>query len=146
MSTSKTKNVIKNFSKEPIDFMLLIVVFIMLALGIIMVMSASSPRSIAETGESYEYVKTQALSACLGLVAMFVISKIDYRIYKKFYKLIYIAVIILLASVAVIGASDGRSKKMDKFRVYKFPTIRTCKSWINNLLCFIIIKEQRKIT
>jgi len=135
MSISKTKNVIKNFSKEPIDFMLLIVVFIMLALGIIMVMSASSPRSIAETGESYEYVKTQALSACLGLVAMFVISKIDYRIYKKFYKLIYIAVIILLASVAVIGASDGRSKKMDKFRIYKLSTIRTCKNRINCFLC-----------
>lgn len=118
MSVSRTKNIIKNFSKEPIDFVLLIVVFIMLALGIIMVMSASSPRSIAETGESYEYVKTQALSACLGLIAMFVISKIDYKIYKKFYKLIYIAVVILLASVAVIGSSDGRSKEMDKFRFY----------------------------
>ena len=121
-----TKNGIKNFSKEPFDFILIIVVFIMLALGIIMVMSASSPRSIAENGNSYEYVKTQALSAVLGLIAMFVISKIDYRMYKKFYKLIYIGVIILLASVAVIGASDGRSQKMDKFRFYKFSALRTC--------------------
>lgn len=39
----------KNFSKQPIDFILLIVVFIMLSLGLIMVMSASSPTSIAET-------------------------------------------------------------------------------------------------
>ena len=60
----------------------------MLALGIIMVMSASSPTSLAEEGNSYEYVKTQALSAGLGLIAMFVISKIDYKIYKKFYKII----------------------------------------------------------
>lgn len=118
MSVSRTKNVIKNFSKEPIDFVLLIVVFIMLALGIIMVMSASSPTSLAKEGNSYEYVKTQALSAGLGLIAMFVISKIDYKIYKKFYKLIYIAVIILLASVAVIGSSSGRSKALDKFRIY----------------------------
>ena len=57
MRSSRTKNVIKNFSKEPIDFVLLIVVFIMLASGIIMVMSASSPTSLAETGNSYEYVK-----------------------------------------------------------------------------------------
>lgn len=138
MSTSRTKNVIKNFSKEPIDFILLIVVFVMLALGIIMVMSASSPRSIAEEGNSYEYVKTQALSACLGLVAMFIISKIDYRIFKRFDNLIYIAVIVLLASVAVIGASDGRSKEMDKFRFYKFPTFRTCKDRINSFLCLFI--------
>ena len=118
MRESRMKNTNKNFSNQPFDFVLLIVVFIMLALGIIMVMSASSPTSIAETGKSYEYVKTQALSAVLGLVAMFVISKIDYKIYKKFYKIIYITVIILLASVAVIGASSGRSKTMDKLRIY----------------------------
>lgn len=132
------KNRIKNFSKEPVDFALLIIIFILLALGIIMVMSASSPTSLAETGSSYEYVKTQAFSACLGIIAMLIISKIDYRIFKKFDNLIYIAVIILLASVAVIGTSDGRSKKMDKFRFYKLSTIRTCKSGINNFLCFTI--------
>ena len=118
MRESKTKNAIKNFSKEPIDFILLAIVFTMLALGIVMVLSASSPTSLAETGSSYEYVKTQALSAVLGIIVMFIVSKIDYRIYKKFDKLIYITVIILLASVALIGASEGRSKKMDKFRIY----------------------------
>lgn len=139
MSISKMKNTIKNFSNQPFDFGLLIIVFIMLALGIIMVLSASAPASLAEEGNSYEYVKTQALSAVLGIIAMFIISKIDYRIYKKFDKLIYIAIIVLLASVAVIGASDGRSNKMDKFRIYKFSTIRTCKSRINNFLCIIIV-------
>lgn len=119
----RMKNKIKNFSKEPIDFVLLIVVFIMLALGLIMVMSASSPTSLAETGSSYSYVKTQALSAVLGLIAMLIISKIDYRIFKKFYKIIYIAVIILLASVAVIGKEVGRSKTLDRLRIYEFPTI-----------------------
>ena len=118
MRELRTRNSIKNFSKEPIDFMLLAIVFTMLALGIIMVLSASSPTSLAETGSSYEYVKTQALSAVLGIIVMFIISKIDYRIYKKFDKLIYIVVIILLLSVALIGASEGRSKKMDKFRIY----------------------------
>lgn len=118
MSTSKTKNIIKNFSNQPFDFILLIIVFIMLALGIIMVMSASSPTALAETGDSYSYVKKQAISAILGLVAMFTISKIDYRIFKKFDKIIYICVIILLASVALIGSSSGRSKTLDKFRIY----------------------------
>lgn len=117
------KNTNKNFSNQQFDFVLLIIVFIMLAAGIIMVMSASSPTSLAETGDSYSYVKKQAISAGLGLGVMFIISKIDYRILKKFYKIIYIVVIILLASVAVIGSSSGRSKKMDKFRIFKFSTI-----------------------
>jgi cell division protein FtsW len=123
MSRSKTKNTIKNFSNEPMDFVLLAIVFIMLAAGIIMVMSASSPTSLAETGNSYDYVKTQALSAILGIVAMFIISKIDYRIFKKFDKIIYITVIALLASVVLVGASSGRSKTLDIFRFYKFSTI-----------------------
>lgn len=101
----------KSFSKQPIDFILLIVVFIMLALGLIMVMSASSPTSIAETGKSYGYVKTQAISAALGLIGMVIISKIDYRMYKGFYKVIYIAVIILLGSVAVVGKEVGGAKR-----------------------------------
>lgn len=118
MRESRTKNVIKNFSKEPIDFVLLAIVFAMLALGIVMVLSASSPTSLAETGSSYDYVKTQALSAILGIIAMFIMSKIDYRIFKKFDKFIYISVIILLFSVALIGSSEGRSKTLDKFRIY----------------------------
>ena len=126
MSVSRKKDVIKTFSNQPFDFVLLIIVFIMLALGIIMVMSASAPTSLSEEGNSYEYVKTQALSAVLGIIAMFIISKIDYRIFKKFDKLIYIAVIVLLSSVIFLGASSRRSKKMDKFRFYEFPTIRGC--------------------
>lgn len=118
MRESRTKNVIKNFSNEPIDFVLLAIVFAMLALGIVMVLSASSPTSLSETGSSYDYVKTQALSAVLGIIAMFIISKIDYRIYKKFDKIIYAIVIALLASVAFIGASEGRGKTLDKFRIY----------------------------
>ena len=101
----------KSFSKRPIDFILLIVVIIMLAFGLVMVMSSSSPTSIAETGKSYGYVKTQAISAFLGIIAMAIISKIDYRIYKGFYKLIYIVVIILLASVAVVGVGAGGAKR-----------------------------------
>lgn len=101
----------KSFSKESIDFILLIIVFMMLASGLIMVMSASSPTSLSETSSSYAYVKRQAISAALGIVAMILISKIDYRIYKKFDKIIYIAVIILLASVAVVGSSSGGAKR-----------------------------------
>ena len=110
MAVSKKNENIKKANNQ-IDFILLIDVLLMLALGIVMVMSASSPTSLSETGKSYTYVKTQAISAVMGLIGMFVVSKIDYKIYKKFYKIIYIAIIILLASVAVIGHSVGGAKR-----------------------------------
>ena len=137
---SQSRKKEKDFSNNPMDFPLLIIVLIMLSLGIVMVLSASSPTSLSETGSSYTYVKTQILSAGLGLVGMFIISKIDYRIYKNLYKLIYLGIIVLNAAVAVIGYSVGRSKKMDRFRFYKFSTIRTCKNRINYLLCGITYK------
>ena len=88
-------------TEKPFDFILFITVLLMLCFGIIMVLSASSPSSLAETGGSYEYVKTQAVSAVVGVVLMLFISKIDYKVYSKFYKIIYFVGILLLFAVLI---------------------------------------------
>lgn len=99
--TKQTKRVSK-FVDKPFDFVLFIVVMLLLALGLIMVLSASSPSSLAETGDdSYVYFKKQGGFAILGIVAMMVISKIDYRFYKKISKNAYIIGIVLLLLVLV---------------------------------------------
>ena len=72
-----------------------------------MVLSASSPSSLATTGSAYTYVSKQALSAVIGIIGMIVLSKIDYRKYQKFYKIAYICSIIILLLVLVPGL--GRS-------------------------------------
>lgn len=100
--TSKAKKVPK-FINNPFDFVLCIIVFILLALGIVMVLSASAPSALAEGGEVYKYAGKQLLSGILGLVAMFVISKIDYRMYKKIYWPIYIASCLVLLLVLIPG-------------------------------------------
>ena len=68
-----------------------------------MVLSASSPSALATTGSSYTYVIKQALSAAIGIIAMLVISKIDYKKYAKFYKIAYIGSLIALLLVLVPG-------------------------------------------
>ena len=105
------KNKTEEYKNKPVDFILCITVLLLLALGIIMVLSASSPSSFSETGNSYTYVKQQALSAAIGLVAMFVISKIDYRIYKHLYKVAYVGSMLLLAIVPIIGSEAGGAKR-----------------------------------
>ena len=104
MSTKTvSKKRISSFLENPIDYTLLITILLLLALGLIMVLSASSPTSLSESGNSYKYFIKQAIFAGLGLVAMFFISKLDYRFYKKFYKIAYILAIILFILVLVIG-------------------------------------------
>jgi len=94
---------IVNTSQKPFDFTLCIIIFLLLASGIIMVLSASAPSSLSTTGNSYTYVIKQVVFAIIGIFLMFIISKIDYRIYKNFYKIAYIASIIALVSVAIPG-------------------------------------------
>ena len=84
------------------DFVLFITVLVMLGAGLIMVLSASSPSALSKTGKSYVYVQTQAVSAVLGIVAMLVISKINYKTWEKFSGfMVYLAAIALLLAVKI---------------------------------------------
>lgn len=101
----------ESFLKNPLDYTLLITILLLLAMGLIMVLSASSPTAISEGKSSYTYFIRQALFAVLGIVAMILISKIDYRVYKKFYIIAYVLSIILLAVVLVIGREVNGAKR-----------------------------------
>ncbi len=108
---TKRKETYKSF-----DFILFITVLLLLALGIIMVLSASSPSSLATTGSSYTYVIKQFACAVFGVIAMIILSKIDYKKYAKFYKIAYIVSLVALLLVLVPGL--GR-------------TVNGARRWIN---------------
>lgn len=107
------KNTVQ-IKEKPFDFVLFITILILLTIGIVMVLSASSPWALAKEGDSYYYVKKQAIYAVIGIVLMVVISKIDYKLYAKFAKIAYIGSIILLISVKVLGSSSkGATRWLD---------------------------------
>ena len=107
MAKKKSKLILKN----PLDFTLLITVFILLGLGIITVLSASSPTALAETGNSYKYLIKQMEAAVIGIFLMFVASKIDYKLWQKNYKIIYCICMILLLAVCALGREAGGAKR-----------------------------------
>lgn len=106
-------------SSNRVDFPLLIIVLMLVALGLVMVLSASSPSALAESGDSYAYFKKQAIAIVIGFISMYFLSRLNYDIYKNFYKIIYYLSVLILFLVLVphIGMDAvGRSKKMDKNR------------------------------
>ena len=107
MAKKKSKLILKN----PLDFTFLITVFILLGLGIITVLSASSPTALAETGNSYKYLIKQMEAAVIGILLMFVASKIDYKLWQKNYKIIYFICMILLLAVCALGREAGGAKR-----------------------------------
>ena len=107
-NSNKVKKVSK-FVNNQFDFLLCITVLLLLSLGVIMVLSASAPSALSETGSSYTYVRKQDTFAIIGIVLMFIISKIDYRFYKKYYWIVYFVSWTMLLLVIVPGI--GRNVK-----------------------------------
>ena len=86
MAKNKKVRKFSKFANNQLDFILLITVILLLSLGLIMVLSASSPTSLAETGDdSYSYFRKQAGFAIVGVIAMLFISKIGFG--KNFIRL-----------------------------------------------------------
>ena len=114
------KNKTNKDKTKPFDFILFMVVLVLLGMGITMVLSASSPLSLSTTSSSYTYVYKQAIAAVLGIILMVIISKIDYKILSKFYKVIWIFSIIGLAAVLIpgIGVEVNEAKRWIKFPIF----------------------------
>ncbi|MBR3134261.1 MAG: putative lipid II flippase FtsW [Clostridia bacterium] len=100
---TQTRKASSNKNTNIIDMPLLITVLILLALGIVMVLSASAPSALAKYGDSYKFVKTQAVAAVLGIGVMFFFSVFPHQFFKKYYRIIYWISFVLLFSVLVPG-------------------------------------------
>lgn len=114
MANKKKVKTYSSFLNNSIDFTLLIVLLILLSVGLIMVLSASSPKSLSDYDTSYHFFIRQLIFALLGLLAMAIISKIDYRFYQKFYKLAWIISVVLLALVLLIGTEANEATRWIK--------------------------------
>ena len=85
-----------------LDWVLLGAVIMITALGLVMVYS--STRNLV--GDPYYFVKRQAVSLVIGVIAFLVILRIDYRKFRDFSMLAYIMVIgLLFVVVSPVGSS-----------------------------------------
>ena len=92
--------------KGQMDFYFLITVFALLAMGLIMVFSASSEsaRYASYTGgDAYYYIKRQGLWAVLSVIAMFFFANFDYHYLLKWSVYILGIAVVMLIVVLVIG-------------------------------------------
>ena len=111
MAKKKKEKSFSSFVNNPIDFTLLITILLLLSMGLVMVLSASSPSALSESGNSYAFFSKQLIFAILGIIAMLFISKIDYRFYQKFYKHAWWIALILLALVLIAGRTVKGAKR-----------------------------------
>lgn len=113
---------VSSFVNNQFDFTLCITVLVLLAMGIIMVLSASAPSSLATTDSSYTYVGKQFAFAVVGIIVMFTMSKIDYRFLKKYYWIIYHIswIILLLVLIPSLGRSVNGANRWVDLKIIQF--------------------------
>lgn len=106
---------LKSGEHEP-DKSLIAATFVLMILGLVLLFSASSVVSYARFGNTYHYFLNQLVAVALGLVAFFIVSRIDYRVWRKYAFLFLIFSIVLLILVFIPGIRS---------------TYGTARSWIN---------------
>lgn len=89
--------------KKTADLAIFLAVIGLLSIGIVMVFSASAVKAYAQYNDSYYFLKKQLCWGILGLLAMFVTMKADYRGWRKWSKPFFIIAVFLLVAVLVPG-------------------------------------------
>jgi len=85
------------------DVWMIVSIFLILAIGLVMVYSASAVLAFHEFGDKFFYVKRQLLFAVLGIGAMFVAMNADFWIWKKWSKAGLVICFVLLVIVLIPG-------------------------------------------
>ncbi|HLL78440.1 MAG TPA: putative lipid II flippase FtsW [Ktedonobacteraceae bacterium] len=88
-----------------IDSWLLIIVLALLCIGIVMVYSASAFQAALYQGDAAYYFQRELIWTILGIVAMLLTMRIDYRVWRRFSLAGMIVVLPLLVIVLKFGAS-----------------------------------------
>ena len=101
------------FSGETVDIPFLLLTILLLIVGLVMLYSASSAQSMYDTGYtiSTKYLQKQAVCALIGLVCMWIFSRIPAAFWLKFAWPLYGISIGLLLLVLVAGESVNGAKR-----------------------------------
>ena len=134
-----------------LDTVFLLIVFALLTVGIVMMFSASYVSASYKTSSPYYYFVRQLRFAALGIVAMFVISRIRLELFDKLSKIILLGciallILVLIAPLKISDKEDFRRwlgipgvLQFQPSEVAKLGLVMYCASVFSNRL-----KAQRK--
>ena len=106
-----------SFITGEFDIVFFTIAMLLLAIGLVMLLSASYPTAYFKDDNSYSYFFKQLIFAAVGFAVMMFASKLDYKIYKDLVKIILPVTLALLAIVLVYNTGRTASSG-EQFRRY----------------------------
>ena len=110
-AAKKKSKSMRLFESAPIDLVFFAMVIVILAIGLVMLMSASHYSSMYKYGDSYYEIKRQLVFAGIGLAVMFIASRVNYRILRFAAVPLYGVSGLMLAAVLVVGTGKNTEKR-----------------------------------
>jgi len=98
-----------------VDLTFLVLVLLLLAIGLVMLFSASYPNALYYRGNSYIYIANQLVFAVVGIILMLIISTLNYKMLGTG----RIAWLIMITTIILLGL------------VFLFPPINNAQRWIH---------------
>lgn len=87
------------------DLPYLLLTLLLVAVGLIMLLSASYARAYHVTGNPASYFISQLLFAVMGVAVMWLVSRVHYAVYRTYSRLIFAVTLLLLLAVLLIGSN-----------------------------------------
>jgi len=96
------------------DYTLLFIIIFLVGFGLVMLYSTSSYSAATKFGDSAFYLKKQLFAASVGMGAMIFMSIVDYHLWMKLYKPIYLGALALCTYVLFMGKElNGSARWID---------------------------------
>jgi len=99
----------EQLARGPVDLPFLMLVLMLTAIGVVTVFSASYPTALYEGRSATHYFLRQAIFAAMGLVIMYVTSKINYQAFRLLSVFVLGFALLLLVAVLIPGIHTERN-------------------------------------
>ena len=128
------------------DYSLIFTVLFLLGFGLIMIYSVSSYEANLDFGDSAYYFKKQLSATVIGIIAMFVVSRIPYHLWEHFAVLAYVAsAVLILLVMTPLGYSANGARRWLDLGISLQPA-EVAKLGMIITLAYLVCKLGRKIT
>lgn len=128
-----------------IDKVFVLLVLLLLAVGSVMVFSAS--RAYAEThfGDENHFVRLQLLFAAVGIGVMLLFSLPSPNFYKKYARVGYVVTLFLLLFVLLFGSSAGGAKRWLSLGPFSFQPSEVAKTMLILMLARYFSEQEKNV-
>lgn len=128
-------------TKESVDYVLLILVLILVVFGLVVLYSTSAYNGRVKFADPAYYFKKQLFATSLGLMAMYIVSQIDYRRWIHAAWLAYLVSLILSTAVLFIGDEYNGSRRWLSLGPLSFQPSEFAKLAVVILLAAIVSQQ-----